>query len=117
MEFLVAILVPLGGMALTFGIVYYVVNANHKERMRLIESGADPELFYSKKRKRGQAIKFAALLIGVGIGIVLGDAFANMNLLSDDVAYPALVLICGGVGLLLGNHYATKLDKENDTES
>lgn len=113
MEELVAILVPLGGMALAFGIVYFVVTTKHKERMRLIESGADPELFYNKDQKRGSAIRFGALLIGVGLGIVLANILKNANILEGGMAMPAMVLICGGAGLLIGNYFVNKAEKEN----
>lgn len=108
----VEILVPLGGMALTFGIVYFAITTNHKERIRLIESGADPELFYSRGRKKGSAIKFGALLIGVGLGILFGNILGNLGLLESKVAVPALILIFGGAGLLIGNHFASKMQDD-----
>ena len=116
MDHLVEILVPFGGMSLVFGIVYFAITTNHKERIRLIESGADPELFYSRGRKKGSAIKFGALLIGVGLGVLLGNILGNLGLLESKVAVPSLVLIFGGTGLLIGNHFAGKMqddDKKN----
>jgi hypothetical protein len=116
MDHLVEILVPLGGMALAFGIVYFTVTTKHKERLRLIESGADPTLFYNKEQKRGQALKFGALLLGIGIGIVLGNLLAKANVLDTDVAYPAMILICGGAALLIGNHFVNKGEKEKQNQ-
>ncbi len=116
MEELVAILVPLGGMALVFGIVYFGVTTRHRERMRLIESGADPALFYNKKQRMGTALKFGALLIGIGIGVVLGNVLDNTGILDEDVAYPAMVLIFGGAGLITGNYYAKKIEDKEDAE-
>jgi hypothetical protein len=112
MNQLVEILVPFGGMALAFGIVYFVVTTKHKERMRLIENGANPELFYNKEQKRGQAIKFGALLIGVGLGLVLANILKNAEIMSGGVATPAMVLIFGGAGLLIGNYFVDKAEKE-----
>jgi hypothetical protein len=113
---LVAILVPLGGMALTFGIIYFVVITRHRERMRLIESGADPALFYNKKQRMGLAIKIGAFLIGIGFGIVAANIQANFGVLDKDVAYPTMILIFGGAGLIAGNHYAKKLEDKDETE-
>jgi len=117
MHDLVAILVPLGGMALTFGIIYFVVTTRHRERMRLIESGADPKLFYDKKQRMGAALKFGALLIGIGVGVVLGNLLDNAAVLDEDVAYPAMVLIFGGTGLIVGNHFAKKMEDKDEPES
>ena len=111
---IVELFVPLGGMALTFGIVYFAITTAHKERMRLIESGADPELFYNKSRKRGGALKLGALLMGVGLGVLLGNMFATAGMLSDDAAIPSMILLCGGAGLLLGNYFANKEQDKND---
>ena len=44
-----SILVPLGSFALTFGIIYFVLTTRHKERIKLIESGADPEFVQTEK--------------------------------------------------------------------
>ncbi len=110
------ILVPLGAFALSFGIVYFSIITKHKERLRLIESGADPTLFYNKEQKKGQALKFGALLLGVGVGIVLANLLGKANVLDVDVAYPAMILICGGAALLLGNHYVNKGEKEKQNQ-
>lgn len=111
---LVELLVPLGGMALTFGIVYFAITTSHKERMRLIESGADPELFYNKSRRKGGAIKVGALLMGVGLGVLLGNMFVTAGLLTEDAALPSMILLCGGAGLLLGNYFANKAQEQDE---
>ena len=115
MNHLEDILVPLGVFALTFGIVYFAITTKHRERMRMIENGVDPSLFYDKKGRKGLAVKFASLLIGIGVGVVMGNVLDNLNLLDSEVAYPAMVLIFGGVGLLLGNHFANKMNEEDST--
>ena len=117
MDQLVEILVPFGGMALAFGIVYFTVTTNHKERMKLIENGADPQLFYSKNRRKGSAIKFGCLLIGVGLGVFIGNIMGNADLLATEVAVPSLILIFGGSGLLIGNHFANKMQDEEEKKN
>ena len=117
MDHLVEILVPLGGMALTFGIVYFAITTNHKERLRLIESGADPQLFYSRGNRKGRAVRFGCLLIGVGLGALLGNILGNADLLATKVAVPSLILIFGGTGLLIGNYFANKMQDEDDRKS
>ncbi len=111
---IVELFVPLGGMALTFGIVYFAITTSHKERMRLIESGADPELFYNKSRRKGGAIKAGALLMGVGLGVLLGNMLSTAGLLDPGAALPAMILLCGGAGLLIGNYFASKAQEQDE---
>ena len=48
--FVTGILVPLGLFAMIFGIVYLLVTSRNRERMALIERGADPTLFEARKK-------------------------------------------------------------------
>jgi hypothetical protein len=48
---------------------------------------------------------------------VLGNILDNIGLLDEDVAYPAMVLIFGGSGLIIGNYFAKKLEDKDETES
>ena len=50
--FATGILVPLGLFAMIFGIVYLGVTSRNRERMALIERGADPALFETKKKAK-----------------------------------------------------------------
>ena len=110
---LVEILVPISGMALTFGVVYFFFITRHKERIKLIESGADASLFQTKS-KAGLAIKFAMLLIGVGIGIFIGNVLAQFTVISEDVAIPSMIMIFAGAGLLLGNKIARDQEEKEE---
>lgn len=56
-----------------FGIIYYFLQSRHRERMALIEKGADAKLFQTEPRKRNY---FFAMLLGVlFVCISLGIAF------------------------------------------
>ncbi|MCE1200345.1 MAG: hypothetical protein LWW85_15370 [Marinilabiliales bacterium] len=97
---LVAILVPLTFFAMIFGVVYVTVTARNRERLSLIEKGADPKLFESEKRaSTGTILKWGMLMVGVGLGILLANILVNMGL--DEVAsYFSMIFLCGGAGLL-----------------
>ena len=110
---LVEILIPIASFALTFGIVFIFISTRHKERMKLIESGADPALFQTKS-KAGLAIKFALLLIGIGIGIFIGNVLAQFTAISEEVAIPSMILIFAGSGLLLGNKLAKDQEEKDE---
>ncbi len=114
------ILVPLIVFATFFGMFYVFFTTRNKERMAMIEKGVDAKLFRSGSGKNSYAVValyLGLLAIGIGIGVVLGNLL-EMNGVDEDVAYPAMVFICGGLGLLGGFFSARKFkkDKEDQTE-
>ena len=107
------VIIPLAAFAMAFGIAYFGMTTKHKERMKLIENGADPELFKSKPNK-GIAIKWGFLLIGIGLGLVLGYLIGETTIINTEVAIPSMILLFGGTFLLIGNKQASKLDKDSN---
>lgn len=95
---LVPILVPLGFFACIFGVVYVVITARNRERLAMIENGADPALFESKKGGI-TTLKWAVVMIAVAIGIFLGHFLEQSAGMDGDVVYPALIFLFGGIGL------------------
>ncbi len=97
-----------------FGIVYLVVSARNKERLALIEKGADASIFYSGKRKSSAQIvvlNFALLLMGVGAGIFLGGLFTTLGM-DEEIAMPGTIFFTAGAGLLTGFYLTKKLTSE-----
>ena len=112
--FLVGILVPIGSFAMIFGIVYLVVTSRNRERMALIERGADPALFESKKKPGGSGVMKAGLfLFGIGFGIVVAYFLASAGM-DEGAAYPAMIFVFGGLSLIVANLWQRKLDKEDE---
>jgi hypothetical protein len=109
MENLVPILVPLACFAMIFGIVYVVVTARNRERMSLIEKGADPKLFESVKRTSTTGImKWGMLLVGIGLGTFFAMLLVQSGM--EEGAYPAMICLFGGAGLLA----AYKMDQKSN---
>lgn len=105
------ILVPLSLFASIFGIVYISLMTRNKERMALIEKGANAELF-NKPLKTGQwALKIGIMAIGVGIGIVVANLFVLAGLLEEEVAFPSMIFIFAGAGLVT-SYYMTGGNKK-----
>jgi hypothetical protein len=101
MEFVVGIIVPLAAFAMIFGIFYIIVTAQNRERMALIEKGADPKLFQSEKvSSKGTILKWGLFLAGIGLGIFFAALLAEAGM-NEGAAYPAMICIFGGAGLLL----------------
>ena len=112
-EVLADIFVPLSFFGLIFGIVY----VRNRENMALIERGINPRAKPVRPQQEGPYyLKYALLLIGVGVGMLLGRIIDTTmlphHLLANglpDAAvehrnkliYFALIAIFGGIGLVI----------------
>ncbi len=66
---LVEIFVPLSFIAMVFGILYLLTTARNRERISLIEKGADPKLLESiKSSSKGGILKMRTVAGWRGIG-------------------------------------------------
>lgn len=106
-----AILIPLIVFSSLFGMVYVFLNTRNKERMSLIEKGADASLFATKKNHRSNlTLKFGMLAVGIGIGILIASILESYTVLDEEVAYPSMIFLFGGL-FLVGNALIEKKDK------
>jgi len=114
------IIIPLVFFASIFGVFYLYFTARHKERMFLIEKGADASLFYSKhgqdrrKSLSWWTLKLALFLIGIGFGILAGNILAVTTNLQEEVCYFTSIFVFGGVGLLVYYLYEKNSLKEEE---
>lgn len=101
-----------------FGIFYLYISARNRERLALIDKGADANIFYSGKRRvtpvwKVIVLNLALLLMGIGVGIFIANLLSyNMNV-DEDVAFPGTIFLMAGVGLFIGFYLTKKLDKES----
>ena len=113
--FLVGLLVPLGAFAMVFGIVYLGITARNKERLALIERGADPSLFESVKKGNSHSIlKWGMFLFGIGLGIVIAAIIVQSGMMSEDSAYPAMICVFGGLALIGVHLFKSKQEKQDE---
>jgi hypothetical protein len=99
---LTEILVPIASFAAIFGIIYVVVTARNRERMSMIEKGVDPKDFLSKSKPSVYGIiKWALLLVGVGLGLFLGSLLETYTDIPEEPAYFGCALLFGGLGLVV----------------
>ena len=100
-----------------FGIYYLFISARNKERLALIEKGADASIFYGKDRRvtpmwKVIIINLALLLMGIGLGIFIA-AMLHYNMgVDQDVAYPGTIFLMAGAGLFAGFYLTKKLNKD-----
>ena len=104
------VLIPLIVFGTLFGIMYVYFTTRNKERLALIEKGADAKLFKSGPSKSVFGIvvlNIALMAIGIGIGVLLAS-YLSQNGMKEEVAFPAMIFIGGGLGLLAGFFAARK---------
>ena len=118
MEAVVVFIVMFTGL---FAIIYYYLQTRHKERISLIESGADAKLFQTEPKKRNYF--FAMLLgilfvslglgIGVGYGIDVGLMRKSWHHGENPVPYFISIFIFLGAGFITAFFLHRKMtDKE-----
>lgn len=113
-----AILIPISFFIFLFATLYLYFTTRNKERMALIEKGAEASIFV-QGRPKGAApvwkvfiLNLALLLMGIGLAIFIGSFMEYSLGVDDDVAYPGSIFLMAGVGLLTGFFITKKLDKE-----
>ena len=108
------ILIPLIVFSSIFGIFYIWISTRNKERMALIEKGADASLFTTKKKSYTNiTLKIGMLAVGIGIGILVGSFLSNYTALNEEVAFPSMIFLFGGA-FLVGNAFLEKKDRLED---
>ncbi|MBT8394725.1 MAG: hypothetical protein KJN66_07725 [Bacteroidia bacterium] len=112
-----AILIPISFFIVVFGIFYLYLSTRNKERLALIEKGADASIFMSGKKGNTPIWKvlilnIALILIGIGIGIFIASILNAGLGVDEDVAYPGTITLMAGLGLFTGFKMTQNLDKE-----
>jgi hypothetical protein len=111
------ILIPISMFLAIFGIVYLYLSTRNKERLALIEKGADASIFMRGKQHAAPIWKIlilnlALLLMAIGIGVFIASIL-HFNLgFDEDVAYPGTIFLMAGIGLFIGFNMTKNLDKE-----
>jgi len=94
--------------ATIFGIMYVFYTTRNKERLALIEKGADASLFH----KGAEGLKFSfswakftlkigMLAMGIAIGIIVAAILVQASVIDEDALYPAMIFFFGGLSLVL----------------
>lgn len=104
----------IGGF-LTMIILISYFRIRKSERMALISTGYDPENFKKMTREANpnSTLKFGLLMIGVGIGLLVGEFLQSVTPIAPEVAYFSMILFFGGLGLLI-SHILKKNNLPNE---
>jgi len=100
-----------------FGVFYLYFSTRNKERLALIEKGADASIFMKGKQSTAPIWKvlilnLALLLMGIGLGVFIASLLDDFTSLDEEAVYPAVIFFMAGAGLFLGFKMTKDLDKE-----
>jgi len=106
MEHLIEQTIPIFAIIFTFGIpgliIFWVIYAKHRERMRLIEKGLSPEEVKSyfagaEKKARGPhgALKWGILFLFLGAGIFVANVLEQKFDFNDGISFGVILLFVG----------------------
>lgn len=105
--------------ALIFGVVYYFLMTRHKERMSLIENGADAKLFQTEQKKKSYfysmmiGVVFICLALGIAFGVIL-DEYMFRDYYHDDNPAPYFISIFFFIGVgFVSSFFLSKKMTEN----
>ena len=106
-------LIPLGFFALVFGTLYIYFTTRNKERLALIEKGADPALFKSNADGNSGhgTFKLGLFLVGISLGILCGY-FLTQRGMGEKPAYFSMIFLFGGIALVV-SYFMQKKNPEN----
>jgi threonine dehydrogenase-like Zn-dependent dehydrogenase len=94
--------------ATIFGIFYVFYSTRNKERLALIEKGADASLFNTGKNKIRKSLNWTKftlnvgmLFMGVAVGIIIGAILSAAGILEPGANYTSMIFLFGGFSLVL----------------
>jgi hypothetical protein len=102
------IFVPIGFFLAIFAILYVYWTTRTRERLALIDKGADASIFKAEASKYS-LLKWGIFLIGVSIGVITGYALANV--VNEVVAFFTMIFFFGGLALIAAHFITNKLAK------
>ena len=115
MSEVVIVLIIFGAL---FGVVYLFFSTRHKERLSLIEKGADASLFYSTKKKKTfpwVTLKFGMLFVGVAVGTAIGVLLnSSLSIHPEELFLLSMIFLFGGLSLIGNFMVERKLSKKDD---
>lgn len=111
-------LTPVLVLAIIFGAIIAIVylSIRKKERMAMMEKGVDASVFFTPKKRNSYALKYGLLLIGVALGILIGNILAVTHAFmhEKEAAYFSMIFLFGGLALVIYYFMAKKMAKDDE---
>jgi hypothetical protein len=110
------ILIPISLFLVIFGIVYLYLSTRNRERLALIEKGADASIFMGNNKGANSFSKIlllnlSLLLMGIGFGVFVALLLSTYTSLDEGALYPATIFTTAGAALFVGFNMTKKLEK------
>ena len=105
-------LTPIFVLAIIFGFVYAIVylGVRRKERMALLEKGVNPSIFHEPKTEKLTSLRYGLFLIGLAIGILMGNVLEVSTELGPEASYFSMVFLFGGIALVISHFLGKKVN-------
>ncbi len=103
------IFVPISFFLAIFAILYVYWTTRTKERLALIEKGADASIFKTESSKYA-LLKWGIFLIALAVGVITG--FALSSVINEVAAFFTMILLFGGIGLIVAHFITNSLAKK-----
>jgi len=85
-----------------FAVAYMYFSTRNKERLALINKGADASIFKIKKSSnRLESLKWGLVVVSLGIGVFVGGIMMQTRIIAEGPAFISMPLIFGGLGLIM----------------
>ncbi len=95
-------------------IAYLFYSTRNRERLALINKGADATIFnINPNKETNDALKLGLTAIGVGVGFFLAGVISQSGILPYKTAVICMPLIFGGLGLV-GYYFIMKPEKNRE---
>ena len=108
-------LTPVFILLVIFGFLYGVIylNIRRKERMAMLDRGADPTLFQEPHREKIHSLRYGLFLIGIALGIFLGNILEEFTRLEPEVSYFSMIFLFGGIALVISHFMGKSMEKKD----
>ena len=109
------VLIPIVVFGFAFATIYVFLTIRNKERMALIEKGANAELFKGKPiPTQYLALKFGLFFVGIALGVLVGSLLDTYTGLDEGPCYLFGIFFFGGLGLVAGYLLQSKIQRKNE---
>jgi hypothetical protein len=107
------VIIPVVLFLVIFGIFYLYFSSRNKERLALIEKGADASIFFGPKSERtGKWVfKVGILAIGIALGVLIAAALVSAGM-EHGIAFPASIFLFGGIALVVAYFLGRRINGE-----
>ena len=98
-----------------FGVIPLIIFLvhRHRERKALIEKGMDVNLLATEKKSNTlDSLKYGILLIGLAVGILIGNILDAYTRIDEEVSYFSMIFLFGGLALLIFYAIAKKQEEQ-----